>query len=424
MMLNRARAPRVSPIRYIDQPTIEKVLLDNGAPLFIVHSGSQEVVRVEVVFNAGRPYETKPLVARAAASQIREGTARYSSAEIAEHFDFYGSEFSNPFHLDTANLSIVALNKYLGEVLPVFSEVLQAPAYPEAELENFIERNRQKLLVDLSQNDVVAYRQITEMIFGPHHPYGYNSTPEMYAALRTQDLHAHFSRAFNAANCQVFASGMVDEAAIRQINASLGQAIQAGEAVPASIPPSAYSPRQEYLKKANSHQTAIRIGRKLFTRSHPDYQGMFVVNTLLGGYFGSRLMSNVREKKGYTYNIYSAIETMRFDGYFYVSTETGNDVAADAVKQIFTEIEVLQNKLVGKKELELARNYLMGTLLSQMDGPFNTMDLVRSLAGDGLTLSFFQDAIRVVQEITPEEIRELAQRYLGRDEMWEVLVGP
>jgi predicted Zn-dependent peptidase len=151
---------------------------------------------------------------------------------------------------------------------------------------------------------------------------------------------------------------------------------------------------------------------------------MFVVNTLLGGYFGSRLMSNVREKKGYTYNIYSAIETMRFDGYFYVSTETGNDVAEDAVKQIFTEIEILQNNLVGKKELELARNYLMGTLLSQMDGPFNTMDLVRSLAADGLTLSFFQDAIRVVQEITPEEIRELAQRYLGRDEMWEVFVGP
>lgn len=423
-MPNRARAPRISQIKHIDLPDIDVITLDNGVPLFVVHSGTQELARLEVVFHAGRPYESKRLAARASAAQIREGSVHRTSAQVAEHFDFFGSEFSNPYHMDTVNLSIVALNKHLEQVLPVFSELLNSPAYPAAELDNFIQRNQQKLLVDLSQNDVIAYRQITEMIFGADHPYGYNSMPDTYAALTTQDLHDHFNKTCTTGNCMIFASGMVDASVVTLLNQQLGQAIRPGAPVSAHISEPNNRPEKIYIQRPKSHQTAIRIGRKLFTKHHPDYHKMAVVNTILGGYFGSRLMSSVREEKGYTYNIYSSLETMRFDGYFYIATETGNEVVQDALNQIYVEIELLQEQLVPQKELDLAKSYLMGGMLSQIDGPFNTIDLARSLTTELLPLSFFKEAMDTIREITPEEIRTLAQRYLQREEMWEILVGP
>ncbi|MFM8450252.1 MAG: M16 family metallopeptidase [Haliscomenobacter sp.] len=422
-MPNRARAPRTFPVRHIDFPVVQELRLDNGFPLLVLHSDTQEVTRVDVVFHAGRPYEQKNLVARATAAQIREGTRKHTSAEVAEHFDYYGSEFSAPFQLDTANLSLVALNKHLESVLPVFSEILHSPAFPEAELAHFIQRNQQKLLVDLSQNDVIAYRQITEMIFGSAHPYGYNSTPDMYAALTSADLQAHHQRTYSANNGVVFASGWVDEHAIRLLNDTLGQAVAGGVEATPLIPVSDSMPVRQRLHHPRSQQTAIRIGRRLFNRHHPDYHKMYVVNTLLGGYFGSRLMSSIREEKGYTYNIYSSLECMRFDGYFYIATETGNEVAEKALQQIYEEIAGMQEHLVSQKELNLAKNYLLGGMLSQIDGPFNTMDLVRSLTLESLDLSFFQEAVAAIREITPEEVRDLARKYLGRDQMWEILVG-
>lgn len=422
-MPNRARAPRTFSVKQIDFPVVQELRLDNGFPLYVVHADTQEVTRVDVVFHAGRPYEHKNLVARATAAQIREGTLTRRAAEVAEHFDFYGSEFSAPFQMDTANLSLVSLNKHLGSVLPVFAEILHSPAFPEQELAHFIQRNQQKLLVDLSQNDVIAYRQITEMLFGAAHPYGYNSTPEMYAALTSADLHLHHQRTYAAGNGMVFASGWVDEHTVRLINDTLGRMIHSGEAVEPSIPVPDSEPVQQRIHHPRSHQTAIRIGRRLFNRHHPDYHKMYMVNTLLGGYFGSRLMSSIREEKGYTYNIYSSLECMRFDGYFYIATETGNEVAEKALQQIYLEIETMQEELVSVKELNLAKNYLLGGMLSQIDGPFNSMDLLRSLKLESLEPSFFREAVAAIQEITPEEVRDLAQKYLGRDQMWEILVG-
>lgn len=423
-MIKRNRPPRIAPIRAIDTPQVEVLHLDNGVPLYFSDMGTQEVLRIEAVFRAGRPYETKQLAAMATASQIREGSKTRASAEIAETFDYYGCEFSSPFHMDTANFSLVALNKHLGAVLPLMGEILSEPAFPEKELDHFIKRNQQKLLVDLSQNDVIAYRHITEKIFGANHPYGYNSLPEMYTALEVADLHRHFERTFTTGNCLLFASGHVRQEAITQINRYLGQAIRKGPAVPPSFSIQETVPEKARISRPKTLQTAIRIGRRLFPRTHPDFPGMYVANAVLGGYFGSRLMSSIREEKGYTYSIYSSLETLCFDGFFYIATETGNDVVQETLDLIYQEIQSLQDRLISVKELNMAKSYLMGAFLTDVDGPFNTMDLVRSLAGDQLPVSFFQDTVRAVQEITPEEIRSLAQRYFSREAFWETIVGP
>jgi zinc protease len=442
---DRSRPPAIHPVANLKLPPAATIYLDNRAPVFISNMGTQEVTRIEVVFNAGRPFERKPLAARAAASLLREGTRSMSSAEIAENLDYYGAELSFPYYLDTCNIAIVALNKHLNKVLPVFADILSNPLFPPSEFDHFIQRNKERLLVELSKNDVIAYREITEKIFGKSHPYGYNSFPETYDALHLEDVQEHYARTFTAGNCFIFVAGNITEEVLRLINLHLGPGIQPDTIDPSTPPgyamdysvlqnkrqiqPFDFSVPDPVAQKVHIHrpdtlQTAIRIGKRLFHRGHPDYHGFFILNTLLGGYFGSRLMNNIREEKGYTYNIYSALETMRLDGYFYIASEVGNEVMEDTLEQIYGEIEALQQDPVGQEELEMAKSYLLGLMLNQIDGPFNHSDLVRSLISDYLPLSFFETAIEAIHEITPAKIQNLAQKYLQRESLTEVIVGP
>ena len=170
-------------------------------------------------------------------------------------------------------------------------------------------------------------------------------------------------------------------------------------------------------------QTAIRLGRRLFARDHPDSNGLFVLNTILGGYFGSRLMTNIREEKGYTYNIYSSLDPMQYDGYFYVGTEVSNEFAKRALDEIYREMEILQKKPVGKAELGMVRNYLMGNFLTMLDGPFNLAEVIRNYLSEGLPLESFEEMVRTVRQIDAAQLMELANKYFNPSEMWEVIVG-
>ena len=151
--------------------------------------------------------------------------------------------------------------------------------------------------------------------------------------------------------------------------------------------------------------------------------GFFVLNTILGGYFGSRLMANIREDKGYTYNIYSSMDAMRSDGAFYIGTEVGNEFVGDTMEQIRLELQSLIDEPVSEEELTMVRNYLMGNFLSMLDGPFNVGEVVRTLVGDDLPFSFFSELVERVNTIQADTLQELAARYLRPDDQWEVIVG-
>ena len=423
LMPNRKKAPTIKDIEKLHLPDIPVHRLDNGMPLYEIQMGTQEVVKLEVAFLAGRPFEHKPLAARATAGMIKEGSRNYSAHQIADQMDFYGCSLSFPFHMDTSNAILYSLSKHFGKALPLLADMLAAPAFPEDELKAFIRRNQRKLEVDLSKNDVVAYRQITELLFGAHHPYGYNSYPETYATLNREDLAGHFNRRYNSSNCAAFLSGKAGPDVLKMVNESLSQAIQPGQAATTSMPACPEQPEAQKITRPDTVQAAIRIGRRLFNRHHPDYCGMYVLNTILGGYFGSRLMANIREEKGYTYNIYSMLDAMHYDGCFYVGTEVGNEFVGDTLKQIYQEMEDLREEPVDEEELSMVRNYLMGNFLTMLDGPFNVSEVVRTQVMEGLPMDYFENMTEKVRTITAAELQSLAQRYFRREDMWEVVVG-
>lgn len=422
-MPDRTRAPKIQAIQQLTLPVPKQFQLDNGIPVYTIDMGTQDVLKVEFVFRAGRPFEDKELVSRATAELLKEGTTQKTAAQIAETIDFYGGSLSAPVNLDTSNVVLYCLNRHFEKLLPLLAELLTSPAFPQKELDSFIRNSQQRLQLDLSKNDVVAYREITEMIFGSEHPYGYNSNANTYGAIERDDLIRHFEKNFTAKNCRIFVSGRIHANTIGLLNDYLGSVLPIGEANQVKLPKTEHQPAHKKISRPEAVQTAIRIGRRLFNRGHADYPGMYVLNTVLGGYFGSRLMANIREEKGYTYNIFSTMDIMHHDGYFYIGTEVGNDFTETTINEIYREMAVLAEKEIDAAELEMVRSYLAGHLLTMLDGPFNIADLVKMYVNRGIPFKAFDELVHVIKTIEPSRLRQLAEKYFKKEDHWEVVVG-
>lgn len=423
-MFDRSIAPPVHEISNLSLPRPRLLHLDNDIPLWVLDFPEQEILRVDVVYRAGRPEEQTKMAAKATSRLLRDGTEHHTSAQIAETIDFYGGVFSAPSGLDLSAFSLACLKKHGPELLPLFAEILQQPVFPESELDTFKRTNIQALQVELKKVEVLAYREITEHIFGKDHPYGYNSVADDYQALERADLIRHFNTWHTPSNCRIIACGRVDDTILKMLNQYIGQDQRKGEVPQFKSVVKAEKPRKVTLKEPGSLQSAIKIGRKAFTRAHPDAEGLFVLNTILGGYFGSRLMTNIREKKGYTYNIYATLDTMLYDGCFYIATEVSPDKSAAALRAVFAEMKKLREQPIPEEELSMVRNYLLGMILNGLDGPLNTADLVRTYIMEDTPWENFDTLIHTIRTIDATRLQALANQYLQPDDFWVVVVGP
>ncbi len=424
-MLNRKLAPPTYEVKTLNLPQPNILQLDNGIPVYVLDFPGQEIVKIELVFRAGRPEEHKRLAARATAQLLREGSAGRNSAEIAEHFDFYGGSIGIPVNLDTSNFILFSLRKYAAQLIPTFAEIITKPEFPEKELETFRSTSIQELTVELEKAEVLAYRHVTELIFGKDHPYGYNSVATDYQNLDRTDLIRHYERWYRPDNVLIIASGRIDDEVFGLLNQHLGQFTRPGTVTHEAhvYEPIAGKPKRINIAQPESMQTAIKIGRKGFQRNHPDFGGLFVLNTILGGYFGSRLMMNIREKKGFTYNIYSTLDSMHLDGCLYIATEVNKVNAASTLRAIYAEMKKLRDKPVSEEELSMVRNYLLGMLLNGLDGPINISEVVRGMIVDDLPWDSYDRLAETIRTITAEQVQELAQRYLQKEDFWTVVAG-
>ena len=422
-MLDRKIPPAIKRIKSLHLPLPQQMVLSNGIPVYITNMGTQDVVKMQIIFDAGRPFEAKQLVARTTSRLLREGTSNYSSAEIADRIDFYGATLSSSTNLDNANIIFYSLTKHYSTLIPLVAEMLIEPIFPKNELDIFKENSKRRLQVDLTKNDIIAYRKVTEYIFGSEHPYGYNSVENAYDLLERTDLLHHFQKNYHAQSCRIFISGKIDDSILQLLDQYLGQIPKGKKVALPSFPNSTKAPEKIHFPLPDSLQTAIRIGQRIMGRKHPDYVGFTILNTIFGGYFGSRLMMNIREEKGYTYNIYSAQDAMLYDACFYIAAEVGNESVDAAIEEIYKEMKHLKQELIPKQELEMVKNYLLGNMLHMIDGPFHVSDVIKTLVLENMPFDSFNQLVHTINHITAAELRALAQKYLNADDMWEVTVG-
>lgn len=424
---DRKAAPRIHDAVEFDYnlPPINYRALDNGIPLYWLAAGIQDVAEVDFVFPAGIWYEEKPAVAFAAGGLLKNGTSQHTAHQIHESLEFYGANLRVNTGDDFCIVSLYALTKDLPHLLPVVYEMLTDAIFPEEELAIHKQNAIQRLLVNLRQCEFVANQRIDALLFGEAHPYGRYSKVEKIEALTRQDLVHFYKSRYSLSDVQIFMGGKVDETDVALINNIFGTS---------TLPPAATADRQLFSApgpSAQKHreindpagvQAAIRIARLFPNRRHPDFPKMVVLNTLFGGYFGSRLMSNIREDKGYTYGIYSSLHPMMQGGSLTIHTEVGREVQEAAIEEIYREMEALRTTIAEDDELLLVKNYLLGGLLSDLDGPFQILQRWRTLILNELDEAHFNNNIRIYKSITAAELQSLAQQYFEPADFYEIAV--
>ncbi|MBY0481857.1 MAG: insulinase family protein [Chitinophagaceae bacterium] len=402
----------------------ESFVLDNGTNVYSINAGAEEVVMLELVFYAGNWYEDKNIVAATTNHLLKNGTSNKNAFAINEFFEFYGAFLSRSCFNETATITLHCLNKHLSTLLPVVAELITEAIFPEDELAIYQQNQKQRLEVNLKKCDFVANRFIDEYIYGLEHPYGKYTTAGDFNALSKQDLTSFYDQYYTHGNCMVFVAGKLPKDVQELLNNALGKlpfnqqsnTIKNIKQVPAT------TKKYRITNDAEGVQAAIRIARPFPNRHHPDFQKVQVLNNLFGGFFGSRLMSNIREDKGYTYGIHSYIQNHIHDTAWLISTEAGRDVAEATITEVYKEMALLRDEQIDSEELDLVRNYMIGSLLGDLDGPFQIMARWKNYILNNVDSSYFYNSLQTIRTVSSEELQELAKRYLNPADFYELLV--
>ncbi|MBK7174733.1 MAG: insulinase family protein [Bacteroidales bacterium] len=422
--MNRLIQPEIKQLNHfiLDEPEI--YTLENGIKVVQFNAGTQELVKIELVFEAGSWYQSRNFTALATNLMLREGTQKYSSRQISDLLDFYGAHLESTAEKDNAYITLYTLNKHLPNTLPILEDIVKNAAFADTEFQIFSAKQKQLLSVNMEKVNFVARTRFNSLIYGKSHAYGNFLSTEDIDLTTSADLREFHQKFYNPAHCTIVVAGKIHPDLKNQLEQSFGK-IETGTTPAAGmmLAPQPESGLKHVIEKDGALQSAIRIGRILFNRSHPDYMGMRVLNTLLGGYFGSRLMTNLREDKGYTYGIGSAVVPLKHSGYFFISCEVGADVTHDAITQIETELEKLRTETIPAHELDLVKNYMIGNFLRGIDGPFALADTYRDIMEQGLDNRFHYQLLDLIRNISAEELKTLAIKYLDPTGMHQLIVG-
>ncbi|RYY97978.1 MAG: insulinase family protein [Chitinophagaceae bacterium] len=400
----------------------EKYTLRNGADVYAIDAGAEDVLQLELVFYAGNAYEPRNLIAASTNFLLKNGTANKSAFAINEHFEYYGAYLNRNCYNETASVSLHTLSKHLPALLPVLRELLTESTFPEHEIETYKQNMKQRLNVNLKKSDFVAGRLIDTYLYGPDHPYGRFSSFEDFDALTRDELLDFYQRYYKEGKFLIFAAGKLPKNLFALLDEQLGDLSDRPVEAPQHPLVVAAGKKYRVVNDPAGVQGAIRMGTPFPNRHHPDFLKVQVLNNLFGGFFGSRLMTNIREDKGYTYGIYSYLENHIQRSAWVISTDAGRDVCEAAIVEVYKEMAELRNEEVEADELALVRNYMMGSILGDLDGPFHIINRWKNIILNGVPESYFYDQIQTIRTITAKELQELANKYLIDENFYELVV--
>lgn len=416
--------PPVFPVEKVVIPEARSFRLNNGIPVHLIEAGTEDIMRLEFIFRAGQIKEHMPLLASTCNMMLSEGSQKFTSEELNKSLDYYGIFLNQSVDKDFASIILFFLNKHIEKVLELSQEILFRPAFPEPELNALMKKRTRWFLINREKVQNLAMDQFFESVFGKNHPYGYQLTEQNFENITSPILSDFHSAYYAPENMAVIISGKIHPETISLLNAYIGNLIsRKGKCEVPKHSLGSGSSKKVPLIKQGAVQTAIRIGSATINKRHPDYPGLKILDAILGGYFGSRLMKNIREEKGYTYGISSSLSSLDLSGYKVISTDVGRINAEKTIDEIYKEIRLLQTVPVSKDEMAVVRNYMSGEMVRMFDGPFALAESFKSAWEFGLDNSYYHRLAEKIITIEPDEITELALKYYNIDELYEITAG-
>ncbi len=425
--INRKATPEAGPLHYSPFPEIHVHKLSNGIPVYLVPYGQQEIVEIKLGNLCGKSYENKTGVSSLTSQMLLEGTGKRTGVEIAREFDALGAMIRPASGLEGGTVDLTALTRHIHPVLLLARQVICEPSFPESEFDKLVKRISESIALDEKQTAYVARREFGKLLFGENHPYGSALYRETLTEIEPGELGLFHSFAFDPAHLYIVISGCFDEPRLISILGEIFGELNTGEkgALLSS------SGKLQPAKGSGTHiigmqeamQATIRMGHLGCEASNPDFYGMQVVNTILGDYFGSRLMSNLREDKGYTYGIGSGWISLKHSGLFIIQTNVGTEYVDRARSEIVREVEKLIEDGTNEEELRLVKNFTVGRMISERETPSQIADTVANSVVYNLDFSLLDEKYELIESMNPEDIKSLAVNWLHPKNLLEVIAG-
>lgn len=425
-MLDRQVAPPVQPLASVTLPAADVFLLPNGARLHVMRNNAQPVARLQVVFKAGKWYEPSPGVSLLTARMLLEGTRTRTARQIADEVAFYGASLECEQGFDRATLTLYCLTRHLTSLLPLVHDVVTEPTFPESELSQLKTRTIQNVRVERQKTSYLAAELFSRNLYGASYPYGNVFDESLFSSVSSAAISAYHQAAYILPEAEIFLCGDITTAEEKEVANLLGQTTpsnpqQDNDRFSLSL---ASTPTHDYKVVPNSLQASLRIGRLWPSLTHPDAHKLQVLVKVLGGYFGSRLMKNIREDKGFTYGIHASIAPREHANSFIIGTDVNAESAEAAIHEVHHELLKLQSELIPQEELQTVKNYMTGKFANELSTVFEQCDKYKTIIFFDLPADYYSHFIKSVNEVTSTQLLNLAELYLSSDSMIEVVVGP
>lgn len=422
-MLDRSQPPKYLIPEDFSLTQPEQFELSNGAIVYFIPTPAVEAVKIEFLgkgTQANLPL-SQSMVPSFTLQLLPEGTKKRSGTEIAHFFDFHASEMHPIITFSNEGFSLISTKKHIFEILPVAQELVQEALFPEEILQKRKSQRKISIQLEREKTSSRASQLFRKALFGSAHPYGVEIEESMLEEIFPERLQQH-SQTQLWQNLEIFISGNFSSQELSKLLQNL-EKFPVRPTIDQVLLPEIISENFIHEERAASVQSSIRIGDFSIPKNHPDFIPLVVFNSILGGYFGSRLIKNIREDKGHTYGIYSSLAQIGNLNYWVISADVEKKYLQTVKSEIKKEIQILCEEAVPQDELDLVRNYLLGQMLSQFSNSFDLIDRFRAVHHAGLTLDFYQKKLDFLKRFNQSHILEIGEKYFKDKEIFEVSVG-
>lgn len=426
-MTQRTIAPQVRPFSDVrlDLPPLRH--LSNGIPIYVIDRGSDEVNRLSVYVRGGVLDEPEPMLSLLTGAALVEGSSRFTSADIALRLDNEGAWKAVQAYDDWTELSFWSLNEHFASILEILTDCLTAPSFNAEDLAVLQRRYAGTCATQRQRGKYYSSLALRQMFYGAGHPLSRDTTPERILAITTRQLRSYYNTYYKTASMCVVLAGRVTDEMIAMTDASIGQMSLPGEApqpydwASFSLPQSG---AQRIIHRPDDVQASIAIAIPAVARRHPDYFKLRLTAILLGGYFGSRLMTNIREDKGYTYGITAFLAGRAHCANVGINTECDVAHAMPVLDEVRREMRRLREEPVSQAELDIVKQNMISDLVKTLDTPFSVASYVASTITIGVYPEYYNEQVKQVMAATARDVMLMAERYLNEERMLVAIAAP
>ncbi|MDX2197140.1 MAG: pitrilysin family protein [Cytophagales bacterium] len=424
-MLNRAEAPAAYELQPFPILKHSHYTIPNGINIYAINQGTQPLAKIDYIFDAGSAHESKQALSYMCSKMMLEGTSKYTGKELAEQIALYGAYLDITSGFDKLTLSVMCMTKHIVQICAIVHDIITQCIFPESNYETVKNIGIQNIRVNMQKTSFIASQSFRKHIFGESHAYGYSVDEKQLKSLKNAEVIKFYKQKICDQAFEIIISGQMSDEVIQHVKKDLSTLkFKYPKAVsPTPLNAQATTQSKIFEKKDGSVQSSIRIGKKLFVKKHPDYIKFTVMNEVLGGYFGARLMKNLREDKGLTYGIHSSATFMQQEGYWAIAADVNAGNTTHALNEIYKEIDLIRSQKVPAAELNTAKNYMIGQFYNAFSTPFQSADRLRNIHLHGLDYAFYETYIQNIKKVTSADVQKMAEKYLDPTSLTEIVAG-